>query len=223
MIKKQYLNIEVKARYYSIGNFDKNTQYLIIAFHGYGQLASYFINNFENLGEHVFVIVPEGLHRFYLNGMSGRVGASWMTKEDRLIDIENQSSYINSLLAQFGDLKSENIKLIVLGFSQGVSTAIRWMSKSKYKPSSFIAWAGSYPIDLSDIEIRNALGDVNTMQIFGKQDPYFNEEAKNEMENWLKKHTVEVNKFEFDGGHKIDRDFLKEMVNEQIINKEENE
>lgn len=217
MKNPKYLNIEVKARYYSSGSFDEDTRYLFLAFHGYGQLGSYFIRNFDGVGKESFILVPEGLHRFYLNGMSGRVGASWMTKEDRLVDIENQSSYINTLLAQFGDLKSKNIKLIVLGFSQGVSTAIRWMAKSEYKVSAFIAWAGSYPIDLNDLEVENALGKVKMLQIIGKQDPYFNEKAQNEMESWLVKHSIEADKFEFEGDHRIDKDFLNKIVKEKII------
>ena len=34
-------------------------------------------------------MAPEGLSRFYLEGFSGKVGATWMTREDRLNDIDN--------------------------------------------------------------------------------------------------------------------------------------
>ena len=40
------------------------------------------------------IIAPQGLHKFYLEGTSGRVGASWMTKENREDDIKNYLVYL---------------------------------------------------------------------------------------------------------------------------------
>ncbi|MBK6951958.1 MAG: hypothetical protein IPH24_07885 [Crocinitomicaceae bacterium] len=91
------LVISNTARYFSHGN--PQAKNLVVVLHGYGQLASYFIQKFEFLDpENYYVIAPEGLHRFYLNGTSGRVGASWMTKENREDDITNYLLYLNALL-----------------------------------------------------------------------------------------------------------------------------
>jgi hypothetical protein len=58
---------------------------LLYVLHGYGHLAPYFIRKFNSL-EDSFIVAPEGMYRFYLYGSSGRVGACWMTKEERLDD-----------------------------------------------------------------------------------------------------------------------------------------
>jgi hypothetical protein len=43
------------------------------------------------------IIAPEGLSRFYRKGFSGDVVASWMTKDDRLDDMEDYVRYLNDL------------------------------------------------------------------------------------------------------------------------------
>ena len=85
------INISLKTKYSTYGKFSDRTEKIWFVCHGYGQLAEYFIKNFEVLdAETNYVIAPQGLSKFYLKGFTGRVGASWMTKEDRLTDIENQ-------------------------------------------------------------------------------------------------------------------------------------
>ena len=91
---------------------NENTKYLCIAFHGYGQLAKYFIRDFESLGPEHVAIVPEGLHRFYREGMSGRVVASWMTANKYLI---GDFSYADKIVTQglgieFFEQDSDNVR-----------------------------------------------------------------------------------------------------------------
>lgn len=104
----------------------------LLALHGYRQLGKYFINQFQALQDLGFaVIVPEALNRFYIEGYSGRVGASWMTKEAREDDIQDQINYLDQLHEEFN---LSATPLIVLGFSQGGPTACRWLSGSKFNP-----------------------------------------------------------------------------------------
>ena len=110
-----------KTAHYSIAEpalFDEHNKIWMV-FHGYGQLAKYFIKKFDCLVTAGDVVVAlEGLSRAYINGFTGRVGASWMTKEDRLIEIEDYQAYISQIhsavLERFG-----NQKVTVLGFSSG--------------------------------------------------------------------------------------------------------
>ena len=85
-------------RYYLSENYSHKKK-LLIALHGYGQLAQYFAKKFDQLPEDYALLVPEGMHRFYLQGSSGRVGASWMTKDGREFDIEDNLNYLNQLLS----------------------------------------------------------------------------------------------------------------------------
>lgn len=109
------LTIEKTAKIATWGNSHAPNVWFCL--HGYGQLSEYFIKGFENLdpNEH-YVIAPEGLHRFYLRGTSGRVGASWMTKEERLDDINDYVKYLDQVYDEVID-SNLNQKIIVLGLS----------------------------------------------------------------------------------------------------------
>ena len=71
------------ARYYTLDPAEAVREVWFVL-HGYGQLAGAFLRHFERLqdGARLF-IAPEALSRYYLPGHQ-RVGASWMTREDRL-------------------------------------------------------------------------------------------------------------------------------------------
>ena len=72
-------------------------------------MPQYFIKKFEQLKRpEILFVAPEGLHRFYLKGNAGRVGSSWMTKEDRLNDIDDY----NRMLDQVAKEISENCRWV---------------------------------------------------------------------------------------------------------------
>ena len=76
--------------------------------------------------EELCIAAPEGLSRFYIRGTDGRVGASWMTRDERLSDIEDHISYLNHWWSSLG--VPSDAEIVVLGFSQGVATAARWLA-----------------------------------------------------------------------------------------------
>jgi len=218
MSQINYLDVSIKARYFTVGNLNDETECIILAFHGYGQLASYFIRHFESI-EKTYVLVPEGLHRFYLKGTEGRVGASWMTKEDRNVDIENQSNYINAIYARIKKVKTRSCRLMVLGFSQGVSTALRWMVRNNIKADTLVAWAGSFPLDLEAKLVEKTLRETHFIQVIGDKDPYFNEEHKMQMQEWINSHSLQANTFSFNGEHQLDRTLLHSLVSSSLPTK----
>jgi len=141
---------------------------LLIALHGYGQLIPYFAKKFDGLEKHTSLLFPEGMHRFYLNGTSGRVGASWMTREERLIDIEDNLSWLNELL-EYINSQYEFNEITLLGFSQGGATAARWYFKHQSYFQRLIMWASVFPPDIEHIE-----KEVNNgIFVVGNEDPYF--------------------------------------------------
>ena len=129
-MEKIDLSFDFKARYYKLGKLDSNTQEVWWVFHGYGQLAQFFIEKFKSLQDAgVCVIAPEGLSKFYLAGNSGRIGATWMTRENRLTEIENYSAYLNSILEM--EKPPQKVRTTIVGFSQGAATAVRWIMNGK--------------------------------------------------------------------------------------------
>jgi hypothetical protein len=83
-ISSKHITVKKTARYFILGEAGPFTRQVWFVCHGYGFLGGDFLKNFEALNEKEHLVVAsEGLHRFYLYGTGGKVGASWMTKEDR--------------------------------------------------------------------------------------------------------------------------------------------
>jgi predicted esterase len=204
------LSIEKTIRYFTIGDIEK-AKYLLIALHGYGQLSSYFGKKFEDLPNEFFIVIPEGMHRFYLDGTSGRVGASWMTKEAREDDIEDNLNYLNQLIKMLTSNKSFE-KIILLGFSQGGATATRYYY-SNSKIDHLVLWACIFPPDL---KIENEVKKENQSNVFvlGNQDSYFAGNQFSETLNFYSK--LGFKTIEYSGNHSIDSTILKNLMNSLI-------
>ncbi len=182
-------------------------QDLIIALHGYGQLIEFFSKKFEQLGANVTVVCPEGTHRFYLEGTSGRVGASWMTREWREQDILENNTLLDQLLETVAaEIKPKSIT--VLGFSQGVATAARWIAGTSFKIDRFIAWAGVFPPDIELPAFDNF--PSKRVAVVGLQDPYLQMEQYKLFRSEYEKLDFEI--VEFEGKHELVPALLKEIL-----------
>ena len=213
---QHHLTFNFKARYFSSGEITGKTKHILFVLHGYGQLAQYFIRKFAALeNKDVVVIAPEGLSRFYTDPLEGsgrksnRVGATWMTKEDRLVDIENYVNYLDTVFAQ--TVGEKKIPVSVLGFSQGSATASRWILSKNIRFDRLILWAGILPTDM-DFQLGNeVLKDKSVVMIYGKQDPFLNDERFNEMKALIEKLNVPVEIVTFEGGHDIEEKALLQL------------
>lgn len=149
------------------------------------------------------------MHRFYLNGSSGRVGASWMTKEERTTDITDTINYLNNLYQQVTN-QFDAHQISILGFSQGAATAARWFYSNEKLANELIIWASVFPPDLEiSAEINPSFNSTNKF-VIGNQDEYFNEEQQNELMEFYKVNGFEV--FQFEGKHDIDASTLTRVL-----------
>jgi predicted esterase len=213
------LTFSYKARYSRIGEITKDTRQVWIVLHGYGQLARFFIRKFSSLEEHrICVIAPEGLSRFYLEDVAkrsqtgnDRVGATWMTKENRLMDIENYIQYLNALYRhEVGP--SLTTPVTILGFSQGAATASRWITEQALKFNRLILWAGILPPDMNFEVGKEVLKDKETYLVYGNTDPFLNDSRFGEMQMLASKLGITPQRIEFDGAHDIDEKTLLKFV-----------
>ena len=91
-IKTHHIVTPKTARYSAYGNLSSKTKYFWFVLHGSNMLSEQMLYKFKEFDpETHFVIAPEGLSRFYVNGFGGEVVASWMTKRDRLEEIHDFS------------------------------------------------------------------------------------------------------------------------------------
>lgn len=202
--------IEKTTRYFTHGN-PKTANNIWIVLHGYGQLPYYFIRKFESLDpKENFVIAPEGMHRFYLEGTSGRVGASWMTKEARLDDIEDNIKYLDSLANHLMNNRNYE-KKILLGFSQGGATATRWHESGNFKADVFVLWASVFPPDLDFDPKQSSLMKSKNFFVLGKNDPYF-KGKESELKKLFMSQKFNFEIVDFDGKHDITKEPLNEIL-----------
>lgn len=219
IMKEQELNFNYKARYYTQGELTATTKKIWFVLHGYGQLAKFFISKFKVLSDaDVFVIAPEGLSKFYLEDVTSRartgnnrVGSTWMTRENRLTDIDNYITYLNNVYQKEVPPHFEG-KITFLGFSQGAATATRWAIEGNRSFDQLILWAGVLPPDMNFEKAHETLKDKKIIEVFGKTDPYLTDERLKEVTSINSRLNINPTLVEFDGGHEINQEALIGLI-----------
>lgn len=213
-MEEKKTRLEFEARYFTAGTLNADTRQVWIVFHGYGQLAQYFLKKFLPLTEHgVFVVAPEGLSRFYLSELTNagradnRVGATWMTRENRQMDIDNYIRYLDTIYAK--ELAHITAPVTLLSFSQGCATACRWATHGRLRFDRLILWAGLFPPDMDFEKGHNVLDGKKTYMVVGDQDPYLTPARMNEFDELSKKLSINPEKVVFEGKHELNEVVLK--------------
>lgn len=207
MITQHKFSVQKTAHFYTIG--DINTAETIwFVLHGYGMLAKYFIKKFEPIAnDKTLIVAPEGLSKFYTQGFYGRVGATWMTKEDREDEITDYINYLN-LLYQYilSETNNKNLKINLLGFSQGGATVSRWAADRKVEFNNLILWASVFPDDMN----FEALNTSNTFVLYGNNDEFATNENVDKQKQVLAKSGIDFKAIKFEGTHDIPKEVLIE-------------
>jgi predicted esterase len=148
MISKK-LTVPKTARYFLSAEPGAHIREVVFVCHGYAQSANEFIASFEPIfRSDRLIVAPEGLHRFYQRGAAEKVVASWMTKEDRLDDIRDYVTWLDLAAADVLSSCATDVKVTIIGFSQGAATASRWAALGMLSVDHLILWCGFFPPDL---------------------------------------------------------------------------
>jgi predicted esterase len=191
------------ARVYTLGG-DAATEAWVVL-HGYGQLAGRFVRRFEQIaGPERLVVAPEALSRFYRQGGVGIVGASWMTREDREAEIRDYLGYLEQVRAKV----VPPVPLTLLGFSQGVATAVRWAASGTPAPTRLVCWGGLLPEDVP----AAGLSAVPVTFVVGERDEWAPPERVEAQAAALGAAGVSVEVVRFDGGHEIESEVLASLA-----------
>jgi predicted esterase len=217
-MKEEAVQFNFKARYYKLGEITSTTRKVWFVIHGYGQLAQYFLKKFTPLeNPETCIIAPEGLSRFYLEDVTKRsqpgnnkVGATWMTRENRLMDIGNYLTYLNQIY-QREIPHSFDGEITLCGFSQGGATVSRWALDGDMKFHRLILWAGIFPNDMDFEKGTTLLKDKEVIEVYGKQDPFLTDVRISEMTQLNKKLNLPIKIVQFAGGHEINTETLLEL------------
>lgn len=205
------LQVYRTAHLHQLGTLSAQTRHVWLVCHGYGQLAKYFLRHFEPLVDDVTaVLAPEALSKFYLNGFNGRVGATWMTKEERLSEITDYVNYLNQV-HQLIFSEAPQAQLHVLGFSQGAATVCRWLDQLPMPAAELVLWAGIFPPDLELTTASPAFSQTKFTYVYGLQDEFV---AEAQVAQQLQRVTdigLLPRVLTFEGKHEINRHVLLQL------------
>ncbi|WP_047245703.1 alpha/beta hydrolase [Maribacter thermophilus] len=214
------MNISVKQvsyqhtnSYETLNEIGTKTKNVWLAFHGIGFLSKFFLRYFDELKpDENYIIAPQAPSKYYLNNKYRHVGASWLTKVDTQQETANVMAYINAVL------EKENIptdcNLIVLGFSQGVSIATRFIAKYRKPCKKLILYAGAIPNELTKEDFQHLItGNTEVTTIVGTEDEYINSERL--ATEALKIDTLfqgNAKQITFEGGHEIKKEIINSFA-----------
>lgn len=216
---ERHLSVRRTARLQLLGEPGASVRELWIACHGYGQLAAKFAASLAILeSPERVIVVPEALNRFYLDAMevgadARRVGATWMTREDREAEIADYVAYLDAVFGSIrGELPSSGVRTHALGFSQGVATVVRWLALGDARVNALTLWAGGLPHDLDLADVAPRLANTRVTLVAGDADRLLSAEAVSAASARLQDAGIAHELVRFAGGHRLDDAVLRRIA-----------
>jgi len=198
--------------YSTLNKMTDKTKNIWLVFHGIGYLSRYFLKYFKELNvDENYIIAPQAPSKYYLGSKYKHVGASWLTKENTKKEIENVMSYLDAVLEN-EELPSEK-NIIVLGYSQGVSVALRYVARRKFKCSQLVLMSGGIPTELEAQDFEFLKDKTKVSFVYGTQDEYLNEKIMDkERIRFFELFKDNAKIISFEGGHILKKELLKEFI-----------
>jgi len=200
--------------YSTLNTYTPKTKNVWLVCHGMGYLSKYFIKYFKGLNpEENYIIAPQAPSKYYQDKKFKYVGASWLTKENTALEKENVLRYMDTVwAAESSQWKAQDINLILMGYSQGVSIITRWASSRKIDCKQFLLHSGAIPSELTPQDFVYLSLTTKVTYLYGDKDPYINEARKTEQQLkgtalFGKRLEVEV----FDGVHEVNTTFIEQL------------
>jgi predicted esterase len=172
---------------------------MLVGFHGYGESAEMELNRLRSVSgsDRWIVLVIQGLHRFYRR-RSDEVVASWMTRQDRELAIQDNCSYVAKVVDTVTKQCDATGPLVLSGFSQGVAMAFRAAATLGKRVRGVIALGGDVPPEIEPA----VLSRIPAVLIgSGNKDEWYTAEKVASDERRLRSAGVNLQVCSFDGGH----------------------
>lgn len=199
--------------YETLNNLTDTTKNVWIVFHGIGFLSRFFLRYFDTLEPNEnYIIAPQAPSKYYLNGEYKHVGASWLTKENTEQETENLIAYINAVLA--AEKIPSACSVFFLGFSQGVSVAMRYLARTQFSCDKLIVYAGGIPNELEKSDFTYLTKHkTKVISVLGNTDTYLTPERLTAERE--KMESIFGDAYEhmgFDGGHEIRKEIIHKLA-----------
>ncbi len=197
--------------YSTLNTLTNKTKNVWFVCHGMGYLSRFFLKYFKELNANEnYIIAPQAQSKYYVPPKFKHVGASWLTKENTVKDTENVLNYFDAVWE--AENIPEHMNLIVLGYSQGVSVAMRWIAKRHIPCSQLVLMSGGIPKELV-AEDFVFLKNTKVTLIYGTQDEYLNaERIASETERSKELFENKVTIIPFEGKHEVNVELINKLV-----------
>ena len=211
MSREKQVSYQITNTYSVLNRFTEKTKNVWLVCHGIGYLSRYFIRHFNHLdADENYIIAPQAQSKYYLKSDYKHVGASWLTKENTESEIENVLNYLDEVFME--ENLSEAPNLIVLGYSQGVSVATRYLAHRKINCAQLILHSGKIPEELTSKDFA-FLKDTKVTYLYGTQDEYLKKgiiEVEEERMQSLFPNNFEI--ITYNGGHQFNTEIIEKLA-----------
>ncbi|GAA3604805.1 esterase [Flavivirga amylovorans] len=204
------ISYQTTNTYSTLNILSSKTKHVWLVCHGMGYLSRYFLKYFKQINaEENYIIAPQASSKYYLGSKFKHVGASWLTKENTIAETKNILSYLDAVL------EAENIpkdkKLIVFGYSQGVSIAARYVVKRKLQCDQLILHSGGIPKELIVDDLKFLKAKVSL--VYGTNDTFLSKDRMAlETKRAIELFGSHVNIIPFEGVHEVNVDIINDLV-----------
>lgn len=211
MIKENSVSYTSTNTYQTLNELTENTKTVWLVFHGIGYLSKYFLKYFKHLNQQEnYIIIPQAPSKYYLNGEYKHIGASWLTRENTELEIKNVLNYLDAVYDAEGLSGIQNLN--IMGYSQGVSVATRFIARRNIRCKNLIMHSGKVPQELTADDFK-FLDKTNFSFIYGTEDEYLKSGIVKVEETRLKKlfpKNLEI--LTFEGGHEVNTQLISKFA-----------
>jgi predicted esterase len=170
---------------------------MMVGFHGYAENADLQLQRLREIpgSERWLLVSIQALHRFYHRQKD--VVASWMTRQDRELAIDDNVSYVENTLHAVRGRWPTTERTLFLGFSQGVAMAFRAAVRSRGE-AGVVAVAGDVPPEIDDAALARL---ARVVILRGTADELYSAEQFAKDRERLQQVGVAVQSLGFTGAH----------------------
>lgn len=197
--------------YSTLNTLTERTKNVWFVCHGMGYLSRYFLRYFKHLSaEENYIIAPQAPSKYYMQPKM-HVGANWLTRDNTESGMQNILNYFDAVFE--AETIPKNINLIVFGYSQGVSVAMRYLAKRQLQCSQLVLHSGGIPKELTAKDFEYLSEDTKVKLIYGTEDEYLDAERivyEKQRAEELFENRLQI--FPFEGKHVVNVDFINTII-----------
>ena len=210
-LQEKEISYKTTNSYATLNTLNKNTKNIWLVCHGMGYMSRYFLKYFKQLdAKENYIIAPQAPSKYYIQPKM-HIGANWLTRDNTETGMNNIVNYIDSVFEVENIPSSKNI--IVFGYSQGVSVAMRYLAKRKFSCNQLVIHSGGIPNELKPKDFSYLDNTTKVKLIYGTKDEYLDDERiKKETKRATDLFGQQLEIFPFEGKHVVNVDFINNLI-----------